>query len=386
MLEEFTVSNFKRYSQISIGNLSHINIFVGMNNVGKTSMLEAIMAYACGQKLPSIFSMAMLHRTYDIGWQSGNSPYSLAEMIFNLFYQNNEIDDFMFDFSGSVDGRRINIRHIFKPSNIFSSFIPNASGVFEDNQLNIEQPKNQSANMVGTNIWPEYYLGAWEILQDDKEKRKYDIILSKMFQENNIEPPLILARLNEISSHKNENENRMIYSVLARGGYIPEVIDGLNNSFDNLYLKNIENIPYPDGSSAPISLRLKNNKVFPMHSFGDGVRRWFNIIGGMAVYKNAIHCIEEMDATFNHRAQGKLSPLLCKYAKIFNNQLFITTHNAEFLHEFLSSVKQQGRDFVSLKEDVRVITLRNFNGTIRERVLDGSHAFEALMEGLELRL
>ncbi len=41
---------------------------------------------------------------------------------------------------------------------------------------------------------------------------------------------------------------------------------------------------------------------------------------------------------------------------------------------------------VSLKEDVRVITLRNFNGTIRERVLDGSHAFEALMEGLELRL
>ena len=59
MLEEFTVSNFKRYSQISIGNLSHINIFVGMNNVGKTSMLEAIMAYACGQKLPSFFSMAM---------------------------------------------------------------------------------------------------------------------------------------------------------------------------------------------------------------------------------------------------------------------------------------------------------------------------------------
>lgn len=42
MLEQFTVENFKCFEKLTLEDLGHINIFVGKNNTGKTSLLQAI--------------------------------------------------------------------------------------------------------------------------------------------------------------------------------------------------------------------------------------------------------------------------------------------------------------------------------------------------------
>ena len=62
----------------------------------------------------------------------------------------------------------------------------------------------------------------------------------------------------------------------------------------------------------------------------------------------------------------------------------MTTHNEEFLGAFLRGLK--GKDAEFLKNEVRVITLRNLRKSVKQRTLDGMEALEAMEGGLELRV
>lgn len=382
MLAKFSVENFRKYKKLDLKNLSRINIFVGANNAGKTSIIEAIIAFSCGTNLQSLFSMSMFHRTFDN--ITLFSPYTLAEMITATFFDYTQ--DFKFAFQGVVDEKNIMVKHSFKPSEIFSFFLPDDRGMFVEQHPSDRQ--NLMTMMYGGNstVVQNYHMGRWTIQVNENEQKKYEIFHPQILPNNIIEKPIILARLEESFSHRNETENRMIFSILARKGLIPEFVEGLNSSFEALEIESIENIPYPDGGIAPIILRLKNKKIRPLYSFGDGLRRWFNILGGMVAYKHAVHCIEEIDSTFNCKLQGDLVPMLWKYANEYDNQLFVTTHNGEFLYNFLRCLKTDAGGDEVLREDIRVITLRDYSDETRSRVLDGEEAFEALENGLELRL
>lgn len=47
-LDSFTATGFRGFSDLHIPALGRVNLFVGKNNVGKTSLLEAILMYAAG--------------------------------------------------------------------------------------------------------------------------------------------------------------------------------------------------------------------------------------------------------------------------------------------------------------------------------------------------
>ena len=116
------------------------------------------------------------------------------------------------------------------------------------------------------------------------------------------------------------------------------------------------------------------------------MRRWYNILGGMIVYQNAIHCIEEIDSTFHPNAQEDLAKNLVNYAQKYNNQLFMTSHSLEFVDEFLEVL--YGPDSEMEDDCVRIITLRNNekDNRVRKRVLTGKEAYEAREKyKLELR-
>lgn len=42
MLRDFTIQNYRCFKDFHIDGLARVNLFVGMNNIGKTSLLEAV--------------------------------------------------------------------------------------------------------------------------------------------------------------------------------------------------------------------------------------------------------------------------------------------------------------------------------------------------------
>lgn len=389
MLTEFEIKNFKKFTELRLSDLSKINLFFGVNNVGKTTILEAVFAYACGNNAVTFVNGVIPHRLSPL--PLNNSPYRLAEAILDLFHDNIIKDKLKFSLSGVLNEEKIEVQHEFSPASIFYGLIPNKNGEIEETNFVERTPKFQvqmqlSANGMPLQIQPQTLLGQWSINVTNQKQVAFNIEYPGILQDTPAHEALILAKMNDILAHRNEAENLRNYSALARSELLGQVIQGLNDSFADLDLKSIENIPYPDGSQAPLSCRFQDGRLLPLYMLGDGVRRWFHIIGNMVLHKNAIHCIEEIDVNFHHQAQGNLSKQIFRYAKRFNNQIFATSHSEEYLHSFLDAMQDLSEDGASLEKDIRVITLREVDGTVRVRTLNGKEALFALDNGLELRV
>ena len=130
------------------------------------------------------------------------------------------------------------------------------------------------------------------------------------------------------------------------------------------------------------------NERLPLYAFGDGLRRWFHLIGQMIVYRDSVHCIEEIDATFHPGAYEQLSQRLVLYAKEFNNQVFLTSHSIEFTDSFLNALYGDNGLVEESEEDpVRIYTLkRPIGGELEVWPLSGREAFEKRLKfGIDLR-
>ena len=62
----------------------------------------------------------------------------------------------------------------------------------------------------------------------------------------------------------------------------------------------------------------------------------------------------------------------------------MTTHNIEYLDNFLQAVEETDADI--LENDVRVITLRQVNDSVVCLTLTGKKALQAREDGLDVRL
>ena len=45
MMESFYIQNFKNFEELTLNQLRRVNLFVGKNSVGKSTLLEAIAIY-----------------------------------------------------------------------------------------------------------------------------------------------------------------------------------------------------------------------------------------------------------------------------------------------------------------------------------------------------
>jgi hypothetical protein len=228
-------------------------------------------------------------------------------------------------------------------------------------------PRNLT--FLGSLFEQDNYLGTWEVTSDKGEdisniyydlqtyqltveSKKEKLEFEKM--ELGIEDPK--AVFHDILSHRNSQSTVAIFSYLKRYQLLEKFTQEMSMIFP--VIKQIDTIPYPDGSFSPIYIINSNDELLPIYNFGDGMRRWFHLLGNLMIYRNSVHLIEEVDATFHPNAQEKFGHLLVEYAEKFNNQLFMTSHNLEFADKFLESLYgEEGSISEDLDDPVRVITI-----------------------------
>ncbi|SHF22924.1 hypothetical protein SAMN02745164_02050 [Marinitoga hydrogenitolerans DSM 16785] len=100
------------------------------------------------------------------------------------------------------------------------------------------------------------------------------------------------------------------------------------------------------------------------------------------MYQNSIHLIEEVDATFHPQSIPTFSKTLINYSKEYNNQLFLTSHNREFLKIFLENIN----DKEIIKNNIRVFTFKEYRSKLKMLKLNGLEALKNITEfNLELR-
>lgn len=373
MIEEFKIGNFKCFKEFKLENLGRVNIFLGENNVGKSSILEAIFGYACGKNLAPLVDNTILR----IGRTNNENFYNLMERTLNTFNDRKKLE-FFFEakFKDQVKVKKFSYK--LKPSFRFGEleaelnpnhFIPSNIGP------RIEMYPNQI---------PTESFFSMEFSEDNKRKKEEIIYYPRQYGLGlTIEQPFKSATFLNHYNFKNYNELIRIYSLLKRDkNGLTKIITELNKAFQN-DIQDIEMIPYPDGSQSPISIKTAKGNYIPIYEYGDGMQKWFFMIGNQLIYKNAYHCLDEIGDMLHPKAQGILGFNLSRLAEENNNQIFSTTQSLEFVKNYLEYVFENDQRYL---EDIRVITLKNFEKDIKIRVLDGKESYELLTENLaELR-
>ncbi len=386
--EKIAIDGFRGFDRFELEGLSRINIFFGRNNCGKTSILEAIYAHACGHNFGPLLYQVILRR--QDGAISGH--YDLGEKIRSLFRSTSETPySFSLNASLAGDPTEYKTRMTFEPSLELAGLDPLVLGQqYTTNGLargvvptDATETESERISFRQPGMIPTVSVGRWTI---ESEQRPSTVEIKYPPFAVPPAPPFKLAIMHDMLSHRAPKTETQVFSYLKRYDMLEEFIDNLTGEFSEI--TSIDMIPYPDGSSGPVYAITKDRRRVPLWAFGDGMRRWLYLLGHMLVFRNACHCIEEIDATFHPAAQPRFSSLLVGYARRFNNQLFLTSHSIEFTDAFLEALYGENGIVKKDEEDpVRLFSLRLEGGSTTPVVwaLEGRDAF-AKRRDFELEL
>ncbi len=300
-LTYFKVENFKRFESFEMKDLGQFNLIVGDNNVGKTSVLEALLVCDSGQEFLNRLTIALSFKKVKDNYKIGD-----IELFLNK------------------DAKSINN---------YLSFSFNLT--FRNQQNQIITVEFDWANLVllikGT---PKEY--ARDLTQASLVNYVKSLPFIPFFKGHDNDLTIFYSRY--LQQNKTSKENfKAALSVL-----IPDIED--------LELSN----PYPD--SGPILIIWQNHKdtSLPLAMFGDGAIKLFRLLAEIILNRGNRLMIDEIDAGIHYSRFKQFWKVILQAAKDNDVQLFMTTHNEECIRYFKETIEDELPD---LKKDVRNITL-----------------------------
>jgi AAA15 family ATPase/GTPase len=317
MYSQFRVQNFRGFKDLELKDLARVNLIAGKNNVGKTSLLEALFVFnnPYNAELPVKINSFRGMRILRIN--AANLLDTSLDSLFRGFDSSAEI---------TLIGNNGEYKYTIRiPSNtqIKESSLPiNENGSF-----------NQSSNL-SSEAQPIQPL---EIVDKDGHiERAYISVQNEklIFKNPNIRPKhpsfFFSATWREIPEVIAER-----YSDIVTAGYESNLIETLQaiephiQSLRLLYRTNEPFIAAETGSGKPI----------PLIFMGDGLVRLLNLATAIGNARDGIVLIDEIENGLHYSIQSDVWKAIAKAAELFNVQIFATTHSLEMLraaHEAFS--------------------------------------------------
>lgn len=323
MIKKLVIENFRLFDYLEINDLKRINLFVGENNSGKSTIIESLFL--------------------NIGATNAELPLRI-----NAFRNYNRIDDITFrSFFRNFDIEkpiRINT-YLKKPTQYRNLSI---SPLFS-------QQKTEKVIQIDKILAEEHT----SITSSEIEGLNYKLEI-KETTKGNYKSYLSKIRKNGSGFLLDQPVN---YEEKIRGIFLaPRTFPRENAKrlgkmqFEKrtndivIILKEIE----PDLKSI---ILLDNNFIFadigyknliPVSLMGDGINRILSIVLALSENRNGIVLIDEIENGFHYKSQRVLWKAIFQAAVKFNVQIFATTHSWENIKTFIKTTKELSNNDIML--------------------------------------
>lgn len=301
----FHIENFKRFDEFTLENLGQFNVIVGDNNVGKSSVLEALMFEKDYEKFLN----------------------NLGLILYNFKHFDGLKDWFMLQY--------------FKTNAKKNSDTIN----FTLKLANLSEIKVDLVLFANTKIhrWRQYYGNATNFFANP------------------------LTGNNNFANHNQINFGEVPY-IPFQLSYTHEITDFYSkniqprNSRKEQFLKDLQTI-IPDISNLEINTVVANQPVIlisrksadsnlPLGTYGDGVIKLFRILIEMQIHAGKRLMIDEIDTGIHFSRMKIFWKTVILSARNNNVQLFATTHSDECLKCYKEALEELGEDY---QKDARMI-------------------------------
>ncbi|GAA7458600.1 ATP/GTP phosphatase [Helicobacter pylori] len=332
MIQSVCIKNFKNFKNTKIDGFTKLNVITGQNNAGKSNLLEALY-YLVGKSMHPCTNITEIYdniRKEPLTTESKNLMlYGLdtkEEIQIVITLDSNQILDLQIKFIASENQKVIE-----------SQIIPTAEQTQMPSQLNFTLKKNnEEIYNDHLNITKAYNFPP--IPNQLGYNRQF-----KNFEPSQLQKLLPFESAVIIPSDVAYRQAHMIQAVskICSNNQLEEELNKHLNQFDN----NIQSIGF--NTNNQLKLKVKNIKEkVPLSVFGDGLKKYLHIVSAFMADNAKTIYIDEVENGL-HFSRMKLL-LRCVIDFINDNkdgnlQVFMTTHNQEFI-EILDQVIKE-KDF-----------------------------------------
>lgn len=349
-LETVTIHQFRGLRDLELKDLGRINLLVGLNNSGKTSVLEALSVY-CHPLDIKVWLSTANQREQDIGVYR----IRLLDAIKWLFTHNSasivEPDKpiILISSTGLFSVKKLIASYeemeqisLSEESNIRN--ISNEEEIENDNEQEIENEDTPRVRK-GINLKIEVSLDDYQ-LSLLGEPTNFPLWEDERFYRlpGKREPSLKTSVVTP-SSHRSEVGQFRLLSEATFQNFKADVIQLLQQMDNNI--SDIEILLPPESMSSRFNIYIQHKKLglAPVSTFGDGIRRLLHIALKLASVKGGILLIDELESTIHTEALQSSFQWLVKWCTEMDVQLFATTHSLEAVDALLE-VTESDSDLV----------------------------------------
>ena len=361
-LENLQIKTFRGINNLSISRLGQINIIVGDNNCGKTSMLEAVELLRTSGNLANLYRIARQRDEY--AFLGSSSIY----------------DNFICLFPH--DGSRLNI---------------DVSGICNSKEISCKIEGRQETVLLEAKELEKAVLKLNTDLLGELETEVFNGSIETKYGIDSKTEKISINRYSRVSGTPLSTKDKFNIVYVApfehlRGKVLSQIVK--NVQYKEICIKalqlfdsDIEDalILRSDIGNRPVEyLRHKKLENMPVATYGDGIKKVLALSNKIAQAAGGILLIDEIETAIHKKYYDDIFRFVVKACKAFDVQVFITTHSLEAIDGILAT---QDYESQAESDDIKVVTLKREGDNTYSRVLSGREVFiNRESYGFEVRL
>ena len=361
LFDNLEIRQFRAFDYLKVEQLGHVNLFLGKNNVGKSSLLEALWLYA-NIGSPEVIQSILEQRDEPRELRHGDTS---EPTIWSLFYGHPPLDRI----SSSIQIGRIGA----PDSALMLSIKWLADSKEDEDTIELDSPYDAE----GENLIPALVV-------------KYGSMRRLLHLD---QPFSAISRRWQLQARSN---NALVTPCIFIG---PEGLDVkiLQSLWERVALTDAEEdvvdalrIIAPEADdfallpslsrTSSIRIRVKGQKIpVPLKTMGDGMNRLFGIGIALACSKDGILLIDEIENGIHWTALPEVWKFILKVAKRLNVQVFATTHSNDCLKAFHHGTKTDPY------MNGIAVRIEKKDGEFHAEIFDEERLSVIVKEGIEIR-
>jgi len=345
MYKSFEIHNFKCFRELKLDKLARINLIAGMNNAGKTALLEAIFLHSGVYELESFLRLSHVRNIKDMNLSPRRRDEHPFGFFFNQFNVSNNIEILGEDTLSGQSSTQISVSPYSPGSETTTSLILKHKDGSKSENIECYLTINKEGG-IGFNSVPSFPL--FETFFHDSGVT--------------IDPQQQAELYGELQ-------------VIVKENYVFEVLKIIEPR-----LKNIESIAIARGSVLHGDIGIGH--LIPLHLMGGGITHLTNYVLRIANIPNGVILIDEIENGLHYSVMTNVWKAIASAAKEYNTQVFATTHSWECVlsaHEAFEPSETYDSDFRLYRLD------RLKDDEIKAVAYDRRSLDTAIKAGLEVR-
>lgn len=325
--DQLTIKKYRKINKLSLKKISRINLLAGLNNSGKTSVLEAI--YLLVQQNDVTGLLSVIRNRGKVPEERINMEWLVEQLVGDI------------EVEGVFDQQKTHISVHYQ----------------SDSSAEVDKSRYLSSIEISAQFGNTGQYSITQLLKGrDRETRAtYIKLLSKVVYSS----PFFL---NEPQHYVN------YYQKSVQSNLLPQILD-----FIRQYISpSVSDIRLVDDRQRFLVVDSQFRTPQDLANYGEGLQRIFFLSLLFAAAQDGVLLIDEFENAIHTELLSKFIPFIHRLATEFNVQVFLTSHSKECIDAFAQTVPTP-EDFTFhtlLTDDEGDVVVREFDGKKFSRLLE----------------